>query len=130
MNYLLDTHTFLWWTDNALKLSSTVDAILRVPQPDQVVFLSVVSIWEIQIKNQIGKLPLLQPLPTMVRNQLRLTNLRLLPIQPDHIYALNQLPKLHNDPFDRLLAAQALHENLTLLTSDALITDYPIRTVW
>ena len=125
---LLDTHTFLWWDSDPARLSARVLGLCR--DPSILLFLSLVSLWEIQIKSGLGKLPLSLPLADIVRSQQAQHGLRLLPITPAHIYALDTLPPHHRDPFDRLLIAQALTESLPLASVDALIAPYPVRLIW
>lgn len=125
---LLDTHTFLWWDSKPDQLTATVLALCR--DPSVILFLSLVSLWEIQIKSGLGKLPLSLPLAEIIRDQQAQHGLQLLPILPAHIYALDGLPLHHKDPFDRLLIAQALTEGLPLASADSLITPYPISVIW
>ncbi len=125
---LLDTHTFLWWDSAPGRLSATVLALCR--DPSVVLYLSLVSLWEIQIKSGLGKLPLSLPLAEIVRDQQAQHGLQLLPIMPGHIYALDGLPLYHKDPFDRLLIAQALTEGLPLASADGLLSPYPISVIW
>ena len=128
MKFLLDTHAFIWWTINTTQLSPIASALLRDPQNEPL--LSLVSLWEIQIKLQIGKLHLNQPLAFIVAEQQRINRLRLLPLTADHIYALSPLPLHHKDPFDRLLIAQAITENLPLVSNDTKFPAYPVQLVW
>lgn len=128
MKILLDTHTFIWWTDRPQKLSPIADQILN--DRTNILFLSVVSMWEMQIKSASGKLPLPQPYREMVVEQVRVNGLLILPVYEAHVYALDQLPAHHNDPFDRLLIGQALDEQLSILTADSLIQKYSISTIW
>ncbi len=128
MNCLLDTHAFLWWDGERSRLSSRVLVISATP--NTTLFLSYASIWELQIKLQLGKLTARRPLSQIIQEQTTLNGLRLLPILPDHIYALQSLPNLHGDPFDRMLIAQAMHENMTLISSDSQIAQYPIPILW
>ena len=93
-------------------------------------FLSLVSLWEIQIKSSLGKLPLSLPLADIVRDQQTQHGLQILPITPEHIYTLGGLPLYHKDPFDRLLLAQALTEGLPFASSDSLFPPYPVSIVW
>ncbi len=92
--------------------------------------LSLVSLWEIQLKLQIGKLQLNQPLDFVVAEQQRVNGLRPLPLAAEHIYGLSQLPFHHKDPFDRLLIAQAIYENLPLMSVDNAFSAYPVQGVW
>jgi len=125
---LLDTHTFLWWDSAPDRLSATVLSLCR--DPSVVLFLSLVSLWEIQIKSGLGKLPLALPLAEIVRDQQARHGLQLLPIRPAHIFALESLPPHHRDPFDRLLIAQARTEGLPLASADGLFSLYPVSLVW
>ena len=93
-------------------------------------YLSVVSVWKMQIKVQLGKLTLQADLEEIVNGQLENNSVRLLPVLLPHVLAIGQLPMHHKDPFDRLLIAQALHEELTLLSADATVQRYPVQTVW
>ena len=125
---LLDTHTFLWWDAAPERLSA---AVLALCQNSSVrLFLSIVSLWEIQIKSGLGKLPLSLPLAEIIQNQQMRHGLQLLPVTPEHIYALSGLPLHHKDPFDRLLIAQALTEGLPLASVDSAFSSYPISLVW
>lgn len=125
---LLDTHTFLWWDSDPTRLSSQVLSLCR--DPAVLLILSLVSLWEIQIKSSLGKLPLPFPLRTIVQEQQDKHGLQLLPVTPAHIYALDALPAIHKDPFDRLLIAQARIENLPLASVDTAFTGYPVSVIW
>ena len=92
--------------------------------------LSVASVWEIQIKHQLGKLALKMPLPEIIQKQREQNQIDLMPIELPHIYGLANLPDHHKDPFDRLLIAQAMIEGLTLLTNDPHIAQYPVTSIW
>lgn len=123
MNLLLDTHIFLWYVANQQRLSLAWRDALRDPQNQ--VFLSVVSYWEIIIKYQTGKLPLPAAPEIYVPNMRAQHRFDTLPVDETDVAFVAQLPSIHNDPFDRLLVAQALRHGLTLLTVDAKIRAYP-----
>ena len=125
---LLDTHTFLWWDSAPEKLSARVLALCQ--DPAVVLYLSLVSLWEIQIKSSLGKLPLTFPLSEIVRVQQEQCGLRLLPITSTHIFALESLPPHHRDPFDRLLIAQAISEILPLASVDNQFSAYSASVIW
>lgn len=125
---LLDTHTFLWWDAAPERLSATVLALCQ--DPSVRLFLSIVSLWEIQIKSGLGKLPLPLPLAEIIQEQQARHDLQILPVTPEHIYALSGLPPHHKDPFDRLLIAQALTEGLPLASVDGAFSLYPVSTIW
>ncbi|WP_374687581.1 type II toxin-antitoxin system VapC family toxin [Promineifilum sp.] len=128
MKLLFDTHTFLWGDGEPERLSSTVLSLCQ--DPANVLLLSVASAWEMQIKAQLGKLKLKQPLARLVRDQQRANDLRVLPIVLKHVIALQKLPDYYRDPFDRLLVAQAMIEKAVLLTRDTHISQYGIEVAW
>ena len=128
MNYLIDTHVFLWWDMESSRLSSKAFALIQ--NSDNTLFVSLASVREMQIKVQIGKLKPVSPLPDVISKQWRDNQIELLPIELPHIFSLASLPDHHKDPFDRLLIAQAQVEGLTLITNDSHIVQYPIQTVW
>jgi PIN domain nuclease of toxin-antitoxin system len=128
MNYLLDTHTLLWFDHNRSKLSETAKNILK--DPDNLLYMSPASVWEIQIKIQLGKLSIPLPLPDMIERQRADNNIEILFIALPHIYGLAQLPLHHRDPFDRLLLAQALVEDITLISADPNLNSYPVKIAW
>ncbi len=97
---------------------------------DTVVLLSVTSLWEMQIKSQLGKLSLRVPLIELVSQQQATNGVIVLPILPAHVFALERLPTPHKDPFDRLLVAQANSEGATLVSADAIFAAYPVSTAW
>ncbi len=127
MKLLLDTHAFLWFFDNPDKLSTPVRTALA--DPANACFLSVVSVWEIQIKTGLGKLSLSQPIEDAITLSAS-DGLQILPTDLNHVFGLAKLPDHHRDPFDRLLIAQALFEGLTLVTKDEKIQRYTCETVW
>ncbi len=128
MKLLLDTHVFIWWDSDPARLSRTAAALLN--DPEHVLMLSVASLWEMQIKHQLGKITLHVPLADTIIHQQSTNGLVLLPITPIHVYGVGSLPLAHKDPFDRLLAAQALAEDAALVTADAALSAYPIRVLW
>jgi PIN domain nuclease of toxin-antitoxin system len=122
LRVLLDTHIFLWALFEPSKLSVTLTEIYQ--NSENKLFLSLVSVWEIQIKQQLGKLEFQIDLQQVIAEQLQAGHIELLPISLEHIIALQSLPFHHNDPFDRLLIAQAIKENLSLASSDTKIPLY------
>jgi PIN domain nuclease of toxin-antitoxin system len=127
MRLLLDTHTLIWWDSDPARLSDVALAALR--DPANTVWLSVVSIWEILIKAQLGKLNVRLPLPDIVAEQ-QANGLRVLPVTLPHSLALEGLPPIHKDPFDRLLIAQAIVEGAELVSADHVFVQYPVRLLW
>jgi PIN domain nuclease of toxin-antitoxin system len=128
MRYLLDTHTFLWWDTRSSRLSRRVFDLIS--DRSNVVWLSMTSLWEIQIKHQLARLELSAPLEEIIRIQQRENGINLLPIDLSHVLGLSDLPRHHKDPFDRLLVAQAMTENLVVLSHDPQIARYPLQVVW
>jgi PIN domain nuclease of toxin-antitoxin system len=114
--YLLDTHLIYWWMTADARLGKTTQRLIEKSD----VIVSTASVWEMVLKNAKGKLPLPKGALT---EQLEAQGFILLPIFPRHIDAARNLTCEHADPFDRLLIAQALSENLTLLTRDAAILE-------
>ena len=127
MRLLLDTHAFIWWDSEPSKLSADVLRLCR--DPDNTLLLSFVSVWEMQIKSQLGKLTLREPLNLLLKQQQTHNQIVWLPIKLEHILNLSQLPHYHRDPFDRLLIAQSQFENLTLVTNDRLIREYDVPII-
>lgn len=128
MRLLLDTHVFIWWDSEPLRLTSQVRALCR--DPENILLLSVASVWEMQIKMQLGKLKLTLPLAEVVKSQQQINNLQILPISLEHVLALETLLPHHKDPFDRLLIAQANIEKATLVSRDQVFAKYPLCMVW
>ena len=127
MILLLDTNIFIWWGGEAHLLSPVVRALLADDRNR--LFLSMASIWEMQIKNQLGKLAFSLPLAGLIARQYEENGLEILPITLPHIYALTELPPLHRDPFDRLIIAQARVENMTILSVDEIMREYPVPVI-
>ncbi|MFL6207933.1 MAG: type II toxin-antitoxin system VapC family toxin [Pyrinomonadaceae bacterium] len=125
MKLLLDTHIFIWWADEPERLSSAALAALADGTNDLI--LSVVSIWELQLKIQLGKLKLSQPLIELVKSQQETNGLQVLSLELPHVLALDTLPPHHKDPFDRLLIAQSIVADLTLVTADDKLSAYPAK---
>ena len=120
MNLLLDTHVFLWWLDDDRRLRSGVRAVIA--DPTNLVAVSAASVWEIAIKCAIGKLRAPDDVPTLLRD----SEFDALPITVDHARIAGSLPRHHDDPFDRMLVAQAMLEDYTLVTHDRRIFDYEV----
>jgi PIN domain nuclease of toxin-antitoxin system len=128
MKFLLDTHAFIWWDSEPTKLSPQVLALCQ--DSANTLLLSVASVWEMQIKLQLGKLRFDRALAEIVSSQERINNLTILPIALAHVLALNDLPAHHKDPFDRLLVAQSIVENATLVSNDPQFAKYSLSVVW
>lgn len=128
MKLLLDTHAFIWWAIRKERLSPTAIGLCEDGSND--LFLSIVSLWEMQLKIQLGKLRFNLPLNALIEAQQQINGIQLLAIESQHIYGLSQLPFHHKDPFDRLLVAQAVVENLPLISADPTLSTYPAQIVW
>lgn len=126
MRVLLDTHTFLWGITEESKLSQKVRALLPLAQS----WFSVASVWEILTKVQIGKLSLPEPVGPFVTSRLASNGVQVLPVTLDHVLRIESLALHHRDPFDRILIAQSLEENLPLITSDPVFEKYPVKLIW
>ena len=124
--YLADTHA-LWWAAYEPNRLGRDAARVLAESPD--VFASVASIWEITIKVSLGKLRLRGSVSSFA-SELREQGIETLPIRPDHVFAIADLPFHHRDPFDRLLIAQAMREKMTLLTCDEAFAAYGVKTLW
>jgi PIN domain nuclease of toxin-antitoxin system len=124
VNLLLDTHVFVWWNYAARELGR--EAREAISDPENQVFISAVSVWEIAMKRRAGRLQFSEsPSGAIARG-----GFFPLPISPAHAERVAELPLLHRDPFDRMLVAQAQLESLTLVTADARIAAYPVAQLW
>jgi PIN domain nuclease of toxin-antitoxin system len=128
MKLLLDTHAFLSWVGGAPPVGRRAKAALA--NPDNEVFLSLASCWEIAIKISLGKLRLAGKLDVFLREQLRRNAFSLLELELRHIVRVAELPFHHRDPFDRLLAAQALEDQLVLVSGDRVFRTYGVTVTW
>jgi PIN domain nuclease of toxin-antitoxin system len=127
MKLLLDTHTFIWWDSEPTRLSAQAMALCQ--DRENVLLLSVASVWEMQIKLQLGKLKLNLPLADVIESQRQVNNIQVLPVALTHVLALDKLPPYHKDPFDRLLIAQASVEEAVLVSGDPVFK-YPAQVIW
>ncbi len=128
MNVLLDTHAFLWAVMDDRRLSAAARAVIADGANE--VFLSAASMWEIALKAGAGKIHLAGGTARFLELEIRRNRLSPLPVQPAHVLRVTYLPPIHKDPFDRLLIGQAQVEKLALITSDPLITRYPVQVIW
>jgi PIN domain nuclease of toxin-antitoxin system len=128
MNYLLDTHAILWFFNgDQERLPNSAKGIITDQQCTK--FVSIASIWEVGIKISIGKLSFPQNTNGFVQ-QIQQNGFELLPINTDHIVAMETLPLIHRDPFDRLLVAAAISEQMTIITKDDNIVRYNVSHIW
>lgn len=123
MNLLLDTHALLWWLDDHPSLSEK--ARTSIANGENLVFVSAAVIWEIRIKQALGKLKI----PADFRRVLEKEAFEMLSITAEHAHAVGSLAGYHRDPFDRMLVAQAKVEGFTLVTRDAIFEQYQIPII-
>ena len=122
MNFLLDTHVFLWYITGDSRIHD--DLLTQLQNIRNQVWLSVISEWEIIIKYQLGRLPLPEPPRKYIPQQRRKHGLASLSLDENAVVLLETLPAIHRDPFDRMLICQALRHDLVLVTADRKMTDY------
>ena len=128
MRYLLDTNALLWFLDNDKKLSHRARQLIESSSHES--FCSIASLWEIAIKTRLGKLDLGEPFEQMFPEQLHLNRIDILDITVDSLIKLTTLPFHHRDPFDRLIIAQGLVENLPIISVDTVFDAYGIDREW
>ena len=128
MRLLLDTHVLIWAVNDPRQL--TRSAANAITAPSNETFVSAASVWEIAIKAKTGRLKLAASPRDFVTQAQAQLSAALLPVLADHALATYALPAVHRDPFDRLLVAQALQENLVLVTHDAHMSKYPATVLW
>ena len=128
MRVLLDTCSFLWLAVDDPALSDRAREVFQDPENE--VFLSSVSTWEIAVKHGLGRLPLPDAPETYIPSLRQRHGIAPLPLSEEATLYLGRIPPLHRDPFDRMLVCQAIVEGMVLLTPDESITGYPIRSIW
>ena len=126
MKQLIDTHTLLWFTTGNPRISDNLR--LQIENNDNL--LSIASVWEMAIKHSIGKLNLDMSFDDFVEQQIIGNGITLKGINQQHISVIAQLPLHHRDPFDRMLIAQAMVENIPIISADRIFDAYPIRRLW
>jgi len=128
MRLLLDTHTFIWYVTDNPRLSAHVKLLIEDENNEKLV--SIASIWEMAIKHSIGRLNFSLPFIEFVGQQLTVSNIGLLEINLQHIEVVASLPLHHRDPFDRLIIAQSMAQQIPILSVDAIFDAYAIARVW
>ena len=128
MNYLLDTMIWLWSVDSVEKLNQKCRDILE--NGGEEIYFSAATAWEISIKARLGKLHLPGPPAQVIPAFMAKQGLRPLPVTHLHAVKVYDLPLHHNDPFDRLIIAQAISEEMAVLTADSDFRKYPVRMLW
>jgi PIN domain nuclease of toxin-antitoxin system len=128
MNILLDTHAFLWFVWDDEQLSQTAKDTITDPNNRKLV--SVASIWEIAIKVSLQKLDLGAPYLSFMQSQLAINLFEILPMRLDHGAEVSRLPFHHRDPFDRLMIAQAMWEQIPIVSADMAFDAYSVKRIW
>ncbi len=128
MRLILDTHAFLWFILDEPPLSSTARSLIA--DPGNQIDVSPATYWEIAIKIRLDKYKLPEPFQEFMERQIAINRFNILPIEPRHVAPLTILPFHHKDPFDRLLVAQAMVEQIPLVSNDSVLDAYPIRRLW
>ena len=126
MRLLIDTHVLIWWLEDSERLGER--ALIELEHPDAQICVSAASVWEISIKTALGRLKMRRPVEERIAELLE-QGCHPLAITFRHAFAVRQLPHHHGDPFDRMLVAQALCEDLTLVTADPWVRAYDVRTL-
>jgi|SRR5271163_4050989 len=126
MRVLLDTHTFLWAISDDSRLSPTVRSLMAGGE----CCFSVASIWEVIVKAKTKKISLPEPVGPFLISELAASRVRILSITLNHVLRIEGLDLHHRDPFDRMLVAQCLEENIPILTADPFFRNYPVRVIW
>jgi PIN domain nuclease of toxin-antitoxin system len=128
LKFLLDTHTLLWIINDDPQLPKYVKTIYL--DEENLPYLSMASVWELSIKVGLGKLKIPGDLANFVNEHVLGNNIEIFPIQLLHLYQLQHLEYIHKDPFDRLLIAQAIVEQIPIMSADLLFDRYPIKRIW
>jgi PIN domain nuclease of toxin-antitoxin system len=128
MRLLLDAHALLWFLEGSDRLSSPARALIE--EPENVVQVSVDTLWEIGIKHSLGRLELERPFEELIPEQLATNGFGLLSVELSHISKVATLPFHHRDPFDRLIIAQALVEDISVVGRDAEFDRYGVKRLW
>jgi PIN domain nuclease of toxin-antitoxin system len=128
MRLLLDTHSFLWFVEGSTQLPTSARALIE--DATNIAILSVASLWEMAIKVSVGKLTVGQPFDAVISQQLTLNRITLLGISLSHAAAVAVLALHHRDPFDRMLVAQALVEQVPIVSRDPAFDAYGVTRLW
>jgi PIN domain nuclease of toxin-antitoxin system len=127
MKILLDTHTFLWFVNDSVQLSLEAKSLL---ESEIALYLSIASLWEIAIKVRTGKMTLPKPFDEYLPQQIQLNEIEILQIDLRHLNVITTLPLHHRNPFDRLLIAQVMVEQATIVSADVAFDQYGIHRSW
>ena len=124
MRLLIDSHAFLWWSETSARLGAAARNALADPANE--VLVSIAGLWELTIKQSSGRLTLPDDLQAMVASQ----GFTVLPVTFIHLRRIGSLPRVHRDPFDRMMIAQALAEGIPIATGDRIFAAYGVQLVW
>lgn len=131
MQYLIDTHVFLWFVTNAKQLSKT--AKTEIEDGSNEIFISIASLWEISIKTALGKLSIKGNYESVI-DDITDNSIQILPVSFAHTVEQNRLPFHHRDPFDRIIISQAIVENMNFISADAVFDNYlkasSVKRIW
>ncbi|MGL5193550.1 MAG: type II toxin-antitoxin system VapC family toxin [Chroococcales cyanobacterium] len=128
MRLILDTHTFIWFVMGDPRIPPDLQD--RIADENNQKLLSKASVWEVAIKQSIGKLNFARPFRDVIEQQLSANGIDLLDINLAHIEIVSSLPMHHRDPFDRLIIAQGIVENIPIISADTIFDAYPIQRIW
>ena len=128
MKLILDTHALIWLTTHDKRISKK--AVKAYLDKSNDIFFSKVSVWEMSIKISLGKLKVSYSLEEFIERHVIGNDIRLLNIETQHIYRLENLPFHHRDPFDRLIACQCIEEDYSLISSDYVFDKYSVKRLW
>ena len=128
MKVLLDTHAFLWLISGDDRLSETAQKTFL--NPGNILFFCAASLWEICIKMSLGKLSLKSGWLKTIEDEMKINAIQWLSIEMTHCVKLTNLPFHHRDPFDRMLVAQAMVDDMQLLSRDTRLSSYEIKRIW
>ena len=131
MKYLIDTHTFLWFTNGSFEISKTAKSIIE--NRDNEIFISIASLWEISIKSALGKLYINGSFESVLEDVI-INNIEIISINFNHLIIQNNLPFHHKDPFDRIIISQAINDNCNIIgcdeAFDKYLTNQSIKRIW
>lgn len=131
MQYLIDTHVFLWFVSNAKELSANAKTLIE--DGNNEIFISIASLWEISIKTALGKLTINGKYESVI-DDVTDNSIQILPINFAHTVEQNRLPFHHRDPFDRIIISQGIVERMNLISADAVFDDYlkgnTLKRIW
>ncbi|MDR1877991.1 MAG: type II toxin-antitoxin system VapC family toxin [Bacteroidales bacterium] len=127
MKLLIDTQSFIWFFEADNKLPLSVRTVME--DIDNSLVVSIVSFWEITIKVSLQKLTLSGNIETLINNSIS-SGFEILPVNPAHLITLSGLDFFHKDPFDRMIIAQAISENISVISSDSVFKSYPVQWIW